>query len=113
MLSRGQLFATPWTVAHQVPPWNFPGRILESVAISFSIFSRYIFQISTNNDVCNFHFNVYICYNFLLSPGWYFLSQVCYFKESEHSYTFELIGNVSYVSRDMTLFCHETIWYLK
>ena len=28
------LFATPWTVAYQAPhPWNFPGRVLEWVAI--------------------------------------------------------------------------------
>ena len=114
VLSHGQLFATPWTVARQVPlSMEFSRKILEWVAISFSILSRYVLQISTNNDVCNFHVNVYIYYNFLLSPGWYFMSQVCYFKETEHSYTFDITGNVSHVSRDMTLFCHETIWYLK
>ena len=27
LLSRGQLFVTPWTVAHQVPhPWDSPGK---------------------------------------------------------------------------------------
>ena len=26
VLSHVQLFATPWTVAHQVPLWNFPGN---------------------------------------------------------------------------------------
>ena len=34
-LSRVRLFATPWTVAHQAPPWDSLGRILEWVAISF------------------------------------------------------------------------------
>ena len=36
-LSHVQLFATPWTVAHQLlHPWDSPARILEWVAISFS-----------------------------------------------------------------------------
>ena len=36
-LSRVQLFATPWTIAHQVPPsTEFSRPILEWVAISFS-----------------------------------------------------------------------------
>ena len=36
-LSHVQLFATPWTVAHQLLcPWDSPARILEWVAISFS-----------------------------------------------------------------------------
>ena len=26
LLSRVRLFATPWTVAYQAPPWNFPGQ---------------------------------------------------------------------------------------
>ena len=35
-LSHVQLFATPWTVAHQAPPSILQARILEWVAISFS-----------------------------------------------------------------------------
>ena len=26
LLSRVRLFETPWTVAYQAPPWNFPGK---------------------------------------------------------------------------------------
>ena len=26
LLSRFRLFATPWTVAYQTPPWDFPGK---------------------------------------------------------------------------------------
>ena len=37
MLSRVQLFATPWTIAHQLLYlWIFQARILEWVAISYS-----------------------------------------------------------------------------
>ena len=38
-LSRVRLFATPWTVAYQAPPFVgfFQARILEWVAISFSV----------------------------------------------------------------------------
>ena len=37
MLSRVQLFATPWTIAHQLLyPWKFWARVLELVAISYS-----------------------------------------------------------------------------
>ena len=38
LLSRVQLFATPWTVAYQVPPSMgfFQARVLEWIAISFS-----------------------------------------------------------------------------
>ena len=36
-LSRVQLFETPWTVSYQrLRPWDFPGRVLEWVAMSFS-----------------------------------------------------------------------------
>ena len=36
LLSHVWLFVTPWTVAHQAPlrQWNFPGKILEWIAIS-------------------------------------------------------------------------------
>ena len=35
-LSHVRLFATPWTVAYQAPLSDFPGKILEWVAIAFS-----------------------------------------------------------------------------
>ena len=35
--SHVQLYATPWTIAHQPPlPWDFPGKNMEWVVISFS-----------------------------------------------------------------------------
>jgi len=38
--------ATPWTVAYQAPhSWDFPGRILEWVAISFSRYFLPIFLV--------------------------------------------------------------------
>ena len=35
VLSHIQLFAILWTVARQVP-WDFPGKVLDWVAIAFS-----------------------------------------------------------------------------
>ena len=40
VLSHVRLFATPWTVVHHVPPWDFQASILKRVAISsFRAFS--------------------------------------------------------------------------
>ena len=55
MLSRVRLFTTPWTVeARLLCPWNFPARILEWVAISFSRWSSWARdQIPISCDSCD------------------------------------------------------------
>ena len=42
-LSRVRLCATPWTAAHQAPPWDFPGKSTGAGAIAFSESCSYMF----------------------------------------------------------------------
>ena len=50
LLSHVWLFAIPWTVACQLlHPWNFPGKSMEWVAISFSISCIYELNYCKNN----------------------------------------------------------------
>lgn len=96
--------------------YNKPHLLTSLVSSNFSVdslLSRYVLQISTNDDeLATSTLIVYIYNFFFLSPGW--LSQIYNFSQSEHSYhTFDLNGNDSSVSQNMRLVWWDCIFRIK